>query len=83
MLLNPKLDTLRTLDWCGGYLLPEDTLLEHLLLAHPRASRTDLLKGLRDLEALGLVVSLPDSLGGPHRWGLTDEGAAELRKRRL
>ena len=81
--MNLKLALLTLLDQAGGYLLPDETLLQNLLLQAPRATRTDAAAQLRELEALGWAVSIPSRLEAQHRWGLTDEGRAELRQKGL
>ena len=78
-----KLTLLSLLDQTGGFLLPEESLVQQTLLRHPDASRGAASSALADLEALGWAVSVPSRLEPGRRWGLTDEGLAQLRQRRL
>ena len=78
--LEIKLEMLRTLDRSGSYLLPEPTLFNHVrLLIQPPPTDGQLKEALNELNSRRLVISAPGALGGPLRWRLSDEGAAELR----
>lgn len=81
--MNLKLTLLTLLQQGGGYLLPEDTLLREVLLRHPGATRATAAAALHELEILGWAVGVPNHLEALPRWGLTDEGLAQLRQRHL
>ena len=77
--MNLKLDILRALKNCQGYLMPEPSLLNNLrLTCVPPPSVAEFCDGMVFLELRKLITSVRPELGGPLKWRITDAGLAEL-----
>jgi hypothetical protein len=74
-----RLEILRILDACRGYLLPQTTLRNHLaLLLAPAPEEAEFAAALQALAGQSAILALPSALGGETRWKITDEGRALL-----
>ena len=74
-----RLEILRVLDACQGYLLPQTTLHNQLrLLLVPAPAAVELDDALGSLAAKSFVLALESSLDGEIRWKITDQGRALL-----
>jgi hypothetical protein len=74
-----RLETLRALARVSDGLLNENILYADVNLhVSPRAHQSEFQEAMLDLEQMGLVVRLHDTLGGPFRVMITDAGRAEL-----
>lgn len=77
--LNLRLEILRTLDQCGGYLLSEHSLWHQTRLAfQPPPLAAEFAAALQFLEAQRWLVGVRPQLGGPVKWKITDLGRAAL-----
>lgn len=78
--LHINLAILRVLESCGGLLLPQDSLFQQTLLEiQPTLLLSEFDDCLRGLQQTRFVVGVPDELGGPPKWKLTELGLAKLR----
>jgi hypothetical protein len=74
-----RLEILRLLDACEGYLLPQTTMRNHLcLLMAPAPGEGEFRSALDALTKQSLAVSVNSALGGEPRWKITDQGRAIL-----
>lgn len=70
---------LNALDSCGGFAMPEDTLLTQAHLTIPGGARaSEVREHLRTLEAQRLIVSVAADDLEPVKYALTSEGKAKL-----
>ncbi len=77
-----RLEILRALDRVSGRMLNENILFADINLhLAPRAHLSEFQAALLDLEQMGLIVRVFDTLGGPFRVMITDAGRAELAAR--
>jgi hypothetical protein len=71
--------TLRIIDDCAGYMLPETRLIESLQAAvMPPPTQADCKHEIVWLESNGFIVGITPELGGPAKYKLTDKGTASL-----
>jgi hypothetical protein len=74
-----RLETLKALDRVSGKMLNENILFADVNLhLAPRAHLSEFQETLFDLEQMGLIVRVFDTLGGPFRVMITEAGTAEL-----
>jgi hypothetical protein len=74
-----RVEILRVLDACQGYLLPQSTLHNQLrLFLAPAPDEAELRAALKSLAAQSLALSVESSLDGATRWKITDRGRALL-----
>ena len=79
--------TLHILKWLragGDNLTPEEQLRSDLRMSvSPTPSGTEISEALNQMEDKGWAVSIRDPEIGTVRWQITDEGRAQLSKRKL
>ena len=68
---------LRVLRDCGGYMLPEDRLLDEVRIQRGSCLRGEFKAALDELEARGWAVAVRNELHGV-RWKISDLGKATL-----
>ncbi len=77
--LRVRLEILRTLEECGGLLVPEDALQQQAALGiQPALLLSEFKAALRDLEQQSAITAVRPALGGPLKWKITDQGRALL-----
>jgi hypothetical protein len=70
---------LRILADCGGYLLPEPRLIDHMQAAvMPPPTRSECDQEIQWLDDNGYIAGVTPELGGPRKWKLTDKGRISL-----
>lgn len=74
-----RLEILKALDRVSGFMLGENILFADTNLhLDPRAQLSEFRNELETLEHMGMVVIVPDSLGGPRRVKITAAGRGEI-----
>lgn len=81
-LAQHKIHALRALARMRGVPMPESALRDTLLLGfrHSGITRTQADAAVRDLDADGHLIGLPDELTGEINWSLTPKGEASAAR---
>ncbi len=72
---------LLSLHACAGMPMPETALISAVDIGLPGgATRSDVMDGVRDLDAEGYLVSVPDDGISGRQWGLSAAGEMKVRQ---
>jgi len=76
-----RIQLLRELDRCRGFLLPEPTLCTAVQMAlAPRPTLGEVEAEIQECERKGLVSGATNELTGVRRWRITDLGKSVLQE---
>jgi hypothetical protein len=76
-----RVQLLRELERCRGFLLPEPTLFAAVEMAMaPRPTSSEIGSELKECERKGLVSGATNDLTGVRRWRITDMGRTVLQE---
>jgi hypothetical protein len=74
-----RIEVLRILNDCAGYLLPDPRLKEQLRLSvMPPPTESECDETLKFLDSEGHIAGVRPELGGPVKWKITDKGRSCL-----
>jgi hypothetical protein len=73
-----RLEILKALNDCGGYLMPEKALMNEVRLAMPKMLVSEFTLEIRWLEEKGLIVGTRPELGGAPKWRISESGKVTL-----
>lgn len=77
--LSLRQQTLRILNDCAGYLLPEPRLIEQIQMSiSPTPTVLECEQSVRFLEANHYIAGVTPDLGGPRKWKITEMGKTEI-----
>lgn len=77
--LQVQIETLKALNSCVPYALPEETLLTQVKCLVPgKLLQSEFNECLRELERKQFIVGVKSGLGDGVKWKITDNGAAML-----
>lgn len=73
-----RLEILKALNDCGGYLMPEKALMNEVRLAMPKTLVSEFTLEIHWLEEKGYIIGVRPELGGAAKWRLSESGKAAL-----